>query len=83
MKTKITVLLMTIAFLFAPVAFADENPQSKADSNNSNYLGPPDEAPRAYTFELHLKKFFEELFDLPWETVNPKQDFIPETPDRD
>ena len=73
---------MMITFLFAPVVFADENPQSKSDNTHSNYLGPPDEAPRVNTLELYIKKVFDELFDLPWETVNPKQDFIPDTPDR-
>ena len=82
MKTKIITFLMIVSFFAASVAFADETPNSKADNTNPNYLGPPDEAPRANILELHIKKFFDDFFDLPWETINPKQDFYLDPPDR-
>lgn len=84
MKTKIAALLMIIAFFATSVAFADENPNSKAENYHPGYLGPPIEVPNHQLIDLdtQIRKYIIELFDLPWESPFAKQDFIPDVPDQ-
>ena len=73
---------MIVSFFVASVAVADETSNSKENHNSPGYLGPPFEVPTSSTFDVQIKKFFIELFDLPWEIINPKQDFYLDPPGR-
>lgn len=75
-------LLMIVSFFLTSIALADGRPNSKENHNDPGYLGPPTEVPNPITLDAQIKKFFQEIFILPWETINPKQDFQPDASER-